>query len=107
MRRVIYAAPVSWDRKKYESDVFIEELQMRLKLTFGAYVGDTAGTLYEDVIRRAFGIVTTFDPSKGGADLLVSISANQNALQVDINSGWAVFPTGEIIILYMYGMIKN
>jgi len=99
MRRVIYAAPVSWERKKYESDVFIEELLLRLKLMAGAYVGDVTGTQYADVLRKAYGIVGTFNPANGGSDLLVNISANVNALQVDINAGMAVFLTGEIIIL--------
>lgn len=102
MRRILYAAPISFDRKEYESAVLSDELLKRLQLTFGSYISNVpAGSNLANALPQqggAFGIVSTYDPAKAPLDLAV-VADSGSASTVAVQPGWAVFPTGEIIVI--------
>lgn len=102
MRRILYAAPISFERKDYERDVWSDELLKRLQLTFGSFISNVpAGSNLASALPQhggGFGVVSTYDPAKAPLELAV-IQDSNSASTVAVQPGWAVFPSGELIII--------
>lgn len=102
MRRILYAAPISFERKEYERDVWADELLKRLQLAFGSFISNVpAGSNLAAALPTqggGFGVVSTYDPAKAPFELSV-VPDSSSASTVAIQPGWAVFPNGELIIL--------
>lgn len=101
MRRILYAAPIPFERKLYEQEVLIEEILTSRTLAVGTYIANlAAGTNLALALPAGggFGIVATYDPAKAFLDLAVEADQN-SASTVAVQPGTAMFPNGEIIVI--------
>lgn len=92
MRRILLSAPTTLDLLDFERGVFIDEILKRTQLLFGQV----------DPSLNRFGIVDSSDPraalSSGTRPLTVKVNSTDTAT-IDVTSGMAVFPSGEVISL--------